>query len=295
MQLIESAQAKINLYLRILGRREDGFHQIETVMQTLQLADQVILRDRPCGISLQCDAPELSAGPDNLAWRAAALLAEAFPGRGVSITLNKRIPWQAGLGGGSSDAAAVLRGLNKLWRLQLSAADLTGFAAKLGSDVPFFLRGGTAVARGRGEEITPLSACPDVDVALLVPPFGLATAAVYHDWRPFTVTPPAWTALLQALADRDRALTAQLLFNDLEAPAFGLQPELASLRARLLRAGLPTLLSGSGSCLFALLFREDDSSRLRDLVPAPYRLIFTRFSPLLTLESAGEGWTNAEI
>lgn len=295
MQLVELAQAKINLYLRVLGRREDGYHQIETVMQTLQFADRVILRGRPCGIGLQCDAPELTAGPDNLAWRAAALLAEAFPGHGVSVTLKKWIPWQAGLGGGSSDAAAVLRGLNKLWRLQLSAAELTEFAARLGSDVPFFLSGGTAVARGRGEEITPLSACPDVDVALLVPPFGLATAAVYHEWRPPFVTPPVWTALLQALADRDRILAAQLLFNDLEAPAFGLRPELASLKARLLQEGLPTLLSGSGSCLFTLLFGEKDGSRLRELVPAPYRLIFTRFSPLLSPESAGEGWPNTEI
>ncbi len=295
MQLTEWAQAKINLHLRILGRRDDGFHQLETVMQTLQFADRVILSDQQSGISLQCDDPQLTAGPDNLAWRAAALLSDSFPGHGVSITLQKRIPWQAGLGGGSSDAAAVLRGLNRLWRLNLSAADLTGLAARLGSDVPFFLSGGTALARGRGEEITPLPACPKMEVALIVPPFGLATAAVYRHWQPLAVVPPGWAELLQALLARDPKQVTQLLFNDLEAPAFSLQPELASVKLRMVDAGLPALLSGSGSCLFGLLSSEEDGRRLRELLPAEYRLIFTRSSPLLAPTAAGEESLNTEI
>lgn len=295
MQITEWAQAKVNLQLSILGRRADGFHQLETVMQTLQFADCIHLTDQTSGIELACDDVRLTAGSDNLAWQAAALLAQAFPGHGVSMLLQKRIPWQAGLGGGSSDAAAVLRGLNRLWRLRLSLSELAGFAAQLGSDVPFFLSGGTALAAGRGEQITPLAACPELEVGLIVPPFGLSTASVYGHWQPLADSPVTWQALREAMLARDRKQIARSLRNDLEAPAFALRPELAAIKLRLTEAGLPVLLSGSGSCLFTLLLSPGDSSRVVSLVPADFRLIFTRFSPLLAPTTAGEESLHTEI
>lgn len=295
MPLIEWAQAKINLSLRILGRRADGYHQLETLMQTLRFADRLILEERPSGIELCCDDVRLSLGPDNLVHQAASLLTAAFPGHGVRISLQKRIPWQAGLGGGSSDAAATLRGLNRLWRLGLSLTQLIGLAAQLGSDVPFFVVGGLAVARGRGEQIIPLNVHLDFAVALLVPPFGLATADVYRAWRPVDQPTVIWSTLQQALADRDQRQILNSLHNDLEQPAFALRPELATVKHNLVLGGFPVLLSGSGSCLFVLLLTDADARRLHDLVPAGYQLITTRFSPLLTEMSAGEDWPDTEI
>ena len=171
--LVLPAPAKINLVLEILGRRDDGFHALETVFQTLELADEVAVEVRPGdGIGLVVEGADLPAGPENLAWRAAAAYTARHPIGRVAIHLRKRVPHGAGLGGGSSDAAAVLRALARLDPDPLPATDLAVIALALGSDVPFFLVGGTAHALGRGEELTPLPDAADQVVTILKPPAG---------------------------------------------------------------------------------------------------------------------------
>ena len=151
------APAKVNLYLEILGKRPDGYHELETLMVTAGLFDTLVLRDGPAGrVELACSDPALSAGEDNLVVRAARLLQQRTGGaRGCRVRLVKRIPMAAGLAGGSADAAATLVACNELWQAGLSQAQLARVAARLGSDVPFSLVGGTAVGRGRGELLTP--------------------------------------------------------------------------------------------------------------------------------------------
>ncbi|GAI27125.1 unnamed protein product, partial [marine sediment metagenome] len=163
------APAKINLVLEVLGKRDDGYHEIRSLVQTISLYD-VLSFELAEGISLDCTEPSLQS-PDNLAIQAARLLREVSGSeKGVKIGLEKRIPWGAGLGGGSSDAAAVLLALNKLWGLDLTTSGLVGLGAKLGSDVPFFIYKGTALVEGRGERVTPLSASLPGWFVLLLPP-----------------------------------------------------------------------------------------------------------------------------
>ena len=195
-----SAPAKVNLGLEVLARRPDGFHEIRTILQTIALADDLDLEpaDR---LHLTCDAPELAC-ETNLVWRAATLLQDRYaPGRGAAIRLTKRIPVAAGLGGGSSDAAATLVGLNELWELGLSTAELRSLAAELGSDIPFFVGGGTQLAEGRGELLRPLPALPPAWLLVVVPPLTIAnkTATLYGQ-----LTDPD----RRPSADFDRALAA---------------------------------------------------------------------------------------
>ncbi len=289
MAIVELAPAKVNLWLRVLEKMPDGYHRVETVLQTISLVDTLTLEAKPKGgISLTCSDPRLPCNEHNLAYKAAALLAPAAPGKGVHIHLEKRIPWRAGLGGGSSDAAAVLRGLNKLWGLNWPLSKLVPLAQTLGADVPFFLRGGTAIGRGRGEQIEELALQPDLTLILIQPPFGLSTPQVYSQWQPGNAPPVGdLTALLQALQRSDGDALGQLLHNDLEEPAFHLAPELAAVKRGLLQAGIPCLLSGSGACLFALVPKREGVPvvhclhKVRQQLPASYRasIVRTHFPP----------------
>ena len=243
------APAKININLRVLGRRADtGFHDIETWMVPVTLADdlRVDLSDTP-GIQLACSNPALDAGSGNLAWRAADLFlhSTAHPG-GATIELHKHIPHGAGLGGGSSDAAAVLNALNALTDHPLTPEGLEHLGAQLGSDVPFFIRGTAAIARGRGEVLAPAPAHP-LDLLLLKPPFAVETAWAYRQWSADGSCPAAWTA--PQLADGFE------VFNDLEAPVFAKHMVLPAMKMWLLEHSLVAAagMSGSGSCMFAIL------------------------------------------
>jgi 4-diphosphocytidyl-2-C-methyl-D-erythritol kinase len=187
--LVLKARAKINLALDVLFRRPDGYHEVAMVMQSVALADRVTL-EADSAISVAATAAELECGPSNLAYRAAALLRERCGvDCGVRITLEKNIPLAAGLAGGSADAAAVLRGLNRLWGLGLKLAELENIGAALGSDVPFCLRGGTALATGRGEALAPLPPLPSVWVVLAKPPVAVST-------------PPGFTEITAAIGLR---------------------------------------------------------------------------------------------
>lgn len=248
MQL--AAPAKINLNLRVLGKNTvTGYHDLESWMVPLTLADELRVELTPSpGLQLTCSDPALDSGSDNLAWRAADLFFRetSSPG-GACLELHKRIPHGAGLGGGSSDAAAVLKALNELAGHPLDDHALTSLAARLGSDVPFFLRAEPALARGRGEILEPRPLPQPLDLLLIKPPFAVETAWAYHQWDTGITVPARWTAP-QLHGDLE-------IFNDLERPVFAKYLILAALKDWLLEHSLvaAAAMSGSGSCLFAIL------------------------------------------
>ena len=256
-----AAPAKINLNLRVVGRNEaTGYHDIETWMAPLTLADElrVALRAAP-GITLTCSDPALDDGSGNLAWQAADLfLRETRHSGGAAIELHKHIPHGAGLGGGSSDAAAVLKALNEQAGRPLDTPALERLAAQLGSDVPFFIRGSAAMARGRGELLEPRSLPAPLDLLLIKPPFGVETAWAYRQWSGKEFCPPHWTA--PQLHD------GLEIFNDLERPVFAKYIILAALKQWLLEHSLvaAAAMSGSGSCLFAILRDPRGAGQLAD-------------------------------
>ncbi|MGQ9497393.1 MAG: 4-(cytidine 5'-diphospho)-2-C-methyl-D-erythritol kinase [Desulfotomaculales bacterium] len=249
------AFAKINLILDVLGKREDGYHEIASVMQSLALCDYITFEEAQ-DLVLTVEGETVPAGPENLIYRAAEALRDfsGEAGRGAAIHLEKHIPVAAGLGGGSADAAATLLGLNELWRLGLSRAELMTVAAGLGADVPFCLVGGTGLVRGKGEIVTPLPPAPAMGVVLAVPPLGVSTAEVYAR---FDATPvrkrPDTEAMVRALRAGKVKEVAARLGNVLEAVTFAMHPELRELKQAVLDAGaLGALMSGSGPVVFGL-------------------------------------------
>lgn len=268
MYLEIKSRAKINLTLEVLYRRADGYHQLKTVMQELLLADTIIMEDREkSGVVLEADHPGLPPQENNLVFRAAELLREKYaPERGVRIRLQKNIPLAAGLGGGSSNAAAVLKGLERLWGLCLDEDILMVLAASLGSDVPFFLRGGTALAEGRGELLTSLAHFPRSKV-LLASPRGMELSAglVYNSLEPGKKGAGRKTdelvRFLQETEEEGRRSPllpglGSFLVNHLEEAVFGLEGRIKLLKERLLEKGFHALVSGSGPTVFAFSDRE---------------------------------------
>jgi 4-diphosphocytidyl-2-C-methyl-D-erythritol kinase len=251
------APAKLNLFLEVLGKRADGYHEIVTCMVALELCDS--LKFTPArDLFLTCDEPSLTTGPDNLILKAARLLQwrTGCP-QGAAIHLTKRIPIEAGLGGGSSDAAAALRGLNELWDLHLPTSDLQELAAELGSDVPFFVAAaGAAWCTGRGERIETIAALPELAFVLFCPGRGIRTAEVYRRLS-VPAEPRAPDAMRAALASGAAPAIGRALFNRLEEAAWPLCPALPAIRRLVdqFDAAQPILghqMSGSGSAYFAL-------------------------------------------
>jgi 4-diphosphocytidyl-2-C-methyl-D-erythritol kinase len=241
-----SAHAKINLALRVTAKRADGFHDIETIFQTISLHDTLTFTPAEA-LALMCDAPDIPTDERNLVLRAARALG-APP---VAIALRKRIPAGGGLGGGSSDAAATLVVLSRMFSLH---APLHELALSLGSDVPFFLVGGTAYATGRGERLTPLPAVAGVPLLLLFPPERVGTARAYAMLRRFS--PPLGAERVRAMVDDDLLSHATELVNDFEEPIFAALPHLAAMKTRLYELGAAWAgMSGSGSTIVGA-FRE---------------------------------------
>lgn len=256
------AYAKINLYLQVLERRSDGFHNIETVFQTVGLADELRFRLQEGRITLKCNVADLD-GEDNLALQAAALLQrECAPDQGVHIDLEKRIPVAAGLAGGSGDAAATIVALNDLWDLGLSPEQMRAYALRLGSDVPYLTVGGTVAATGRGEVLTLLQPMRESWFVFLHPPIEVSAARVYNhpnlpksDERRLDSMTASFKMALAMLA---KGAIADLLHNAMEIPVFSEYPELAVTKQRLLDAGCAAaLMSGSGPTLFGLCKNEE--------------------------------------
>jgi 4-diphosphocytidyl-2-C-methyl-D-erythritol kinase len=263
------ASAKINLSLEILGRRPDGYHNISSVMQTISLADTLTVEAAPPGeLVVETDVPDLTAHPQgNLVWRAARILQQARKvDYGAHITLTKRIPLAAGLGGGSSDAAVALRALDQLWGLGLSAAELLNAASLLGSDVPFFLRGGTALVEGKGEQVTPLRPLAPCGIVLITPPLVVPdkTRTLYVSLRSYEHTNGLLTQhLVDAIAGGAVPAPA-LLYNGFEDAAFRLFNELDILQQTVTDAGGEYVrLSGSGPSMYVLYPTVEEAAALQ--------------------------------
>ena len=263
--------AKLNLFLEVLERRPDGYHNLDTVMQAVDLYDELEIAAQPGSeLSLECSDPALPCDERNLVLRAALALRRATDCRsGARFRLTKRIPMQAGLGGGSSDAAGALVGLNRAWGLGLPTEPLRQIAATVGSDVAFFLYGGTARCRGRGELVEPVPVTAPFHYVLLFPGVGVSTAEAYARLRfPLTPLAPSATMLLDSLLAGDVPGLGRSLFNRLEGPAFGIHPRLAEAKSRLAASGLfqGVCMTGSGSALFGLCRPEDAGHALEGTV-----------------------------
>ena len=270
--------AKVNLYLHVNGRRDDGYHEITTLFQRISLYDTVTLIERPDGIALECSSEKVPAGEDNLAWRAAAALAdETGCTRGALIRLVKRIPVGAGLGGGSSDAAGVLIGLNRLWELGLSRRRLAGIGARLGADVPFFVSGAsTAVGTGRGDIINPLPPLSGLWFVLANPGFEVSAGWAYsHMGLPLTPPMPQTRIILDALGEKGLAAAGELLGNSLQNGVVSGFPGIGEILAELRRAGLSAVLvSGSGPTAFGIATSLEEARRTEAAISRPQVSVF---------------------
>lgn len=259
-----NAAAKVNLALEVLGRRADGYHEVVTVMQAVELSDRVVLEDA-ASLELVTTAPGIPTDASNLALRAAKTLREAAGiERGVRITLDKRIPVAAGLGGGSTDAAAVLLGLNRLWGLRWPIARLEEVAVTLGMDVPFFLRGGASFATGRGEKLDRMRGMT-LALVLVNPRYASSTAEAYGRVVPALYTDGSRArAVAAALRARRIERVAGNLYNALEAAVAPAQPEIGRMKAALKAAGaLGTLMSGSGPTVFGIARSLDHARQIQ--------------------------------
>jgi 4-diphosphocytidyl-2-C-methyl-D-erythritol kinase len=252
------APAKVNLSLRVLRRRDDGFHDIESLVCPLSIFDTVDIevRDEP-GFDFSCDDPTVPTGDDNLVVRAAKLFCESCGLEpGLRIALSKRIPHGAGLGGGSSDAATTLIGLNRLFQTELSREALSAMAGDLGSDVPLFVYQSAAIIRGRGEYVEPVDFYHELPLFLIKPPFGVPTPWAYKRWRDSQEIP--------GVRYSAQEYPWGSLVNDLERPVFEKYIFLADLKSWLLEqpevAG--ALMSGSGATVFALLHDKNGGESL---------------------------------
>lgn len=263
MEVKLEARAKINLMLDVLGKRADGYHELSTVMQSITLADTLVFRSAGPGIVLRTSHPRLPVDKGNLVYRAAEALAEMHePLTGVEIWLDKRIPVAAGLGGGSADAAATLLGLNTLWNLGLTMAELRQVAGTLGSDIPFCLSGGTALATGRGEIIRPLPALPPYWVVLVTPPFGVSTAEVYRQLQLTADTAhPQTEGVVRAIRQGDLSGLIPQMVNVLETVTEKVHPEIRVIKAGLQAMGAAvSLMSGSGPTVFGLFTAREKAA-----------------------------------
>jgi 4-diphosphocytidyl-2-C-methyl-D-erythritol kinase len=281
VELILPAFAKINLDLRILGVRPDGFHDLRTIFQSLALHDVMTFTARKGPFAIRCDDPDIPTDGRNLIWQAASLLWRAAGRRGdrprdAVVNLRKRIPVEAGLGGGSANAAIAILGLARTWQLEMDRPTISRLAAGVGADAPFFLAGGTALGLGRGDDIYPLVDLPRTHVVLVRPQFGVSTAEAYGWYddeprlrrrapppKPLPESWPAWAVTLR---------------NDLEPAVTRHHPTIGRIRQALVDAGaVVAAMSGSGSTVFGLFERLDAARRTAaDLARPGWLVVHTR-------------------
>ena len=265
------AFAKINLSLRVLGKRADGYHEVDTVLQAISLHDTITfnITETP-EIVLSCDDRSLPAGSDNLVYRAAESLRSRFaPTKGARIRLVKRIPAQAGLGGGSSDAAVTFLALTHLWRLPAKETDLLELAGRLGADVPFFFFGGRARGTGSGECLAPLGDAPDQFLLVVKPNANIATSDAYKLLKAASLTTAEAKTILSS-SERDRisdSFDSKDLKNDFEPAILEIEPEIKRAKIALMKAGARTaLLAGSGSAVFGIFDNGDAQERAIQMI-----------------------------
>ncbi|MFD2706376.1 4-(cytidine 5'-diphospho)-2-C-methyl-D-erythritol kinase [Salibacterium lacus] len=253
------APAKINLSLDVLGKRDDGYHEVKMIMTQVDLSDRLDMQRREDGlINVEMSEGFLPADSRNLAYQAAVLLKQHCGTKmGASIYIYKKIPVAAGLAGGSSDAAAALRGLNKLWELGLSLEELADLGAELGSDVPFCVHGGTALATGRGECIEKIPDPPSCWVVLAKPPVGVSTGDIYKRMRAEDISSTSADAMNAAVHDFNYSAICRSLHNALEQVTLPMYPEIRQIKERMKASGVDAaLMSGSGPTVFGLVKKE---------------------------------------
>ena len=263
------ANAKINLTLDILGKRPDGFHEVAMVMQTIGLHDTLVMEKTERDIELSINVPWLKADEKNLAWRAAELIRQEYGLEGgVRIELTKRIPVAAGLAGGSADAAAVLKGMNDLYGLQLDEEKLCELGARLGSDIPFCIMGGTMLATGRGEVLTRLSDMPETWVVLAKPRISVSTAWAYQNYdEQGAERHPDNEAIKQAIDRGNRKAVAGLLCNVLESVTIKKYDVIAEYKQMMLDKGaMASMMSGSGPTVFGLAKNREQAESIADVL-----------------------------
>ena len=267
------ANAKINLTLDILGVRPDGYHEVKMVMQSVGLFDTIHLKKQPEGISLRLDAAELPADETNLAWKAARIFRDVYKIQsGVSISVEKRIPIAAGLAGGSTDAAGVLIGMNRLFETGLSAKALCSLGEKIGSDVPFCIEGGTMLATGRGELLRRLPDLPALSVVLAKPPVSVSTAWAYKTYdRIGAALHPDTQAMLAAISEENGEKVANGLVNVLEEVTMQEHPIIGAYKRVLTENGaMASLMSGSGPTVFGLAKTKENAERAAQALSHAY-------------------------
>ncbi|UJL46478.1 4-(cytidine 5'-diphospho)-2-C-methyl-D-erythritol kinase [Virgibacillus sp. NKC19-16] len=265
MVLFEKAPAKINLSLDVLSRRNDGYHDVEMIMTTIDLSDRITLhsinRDR---IEISLESRFVPSDERNLAYKAADAFKKKYGIKtGVHIHIEKSIPVSAGLGGGSTDAAAVLRGMNRLWKLDIPLNELAAIGAKIGSDVPFCVYGNTAIAKGRGEIIEPLSAPPSCWVVLAKPDIGVSTRTIFQRVNVEELTHPNTNAVMDALRQKNFHKMCAHIGNALEGITLTVYPEVQRIKDRMEQAGASgVLMSGSGPTVYSLVEHQSKAQRI---------------------------------
>lgn len=265
MVVYETAPAKVNLSLNVLGKRNDDYHEVEMVMTTIDLTDRIELYPLSYDdIQVSLESRYVPNDERNLAYKAAVAFREAYElSHGVLIKIDKDIPVSAGLGGGSSDAAAVLRGLNRLWSLNKPMSELAELGASIGSDVPFCVYNKTAIARGRGEKITFLPAPPACWVVLAKPDLGVSTREIFQSLDLKKITHPNMKAVIEALHASDFEQLRQATGNSLEQITFEIYPEAQRMKEKMQTLGSPNvLMSGSGPTLYSLFENERKAKRI---------------------------------
>jgi 4-diphosphocytidyl-2-C-methyl-D-erythritol kinase len=268
------APAKVNLTLKVSGKRADGYHDLESVMQQISLHDKIRLQVGGQGIRVESDCSLIPDNEENLAVKAAQLIYNKYYIKtGLKILIQKNIPVGAGLAGGSSDAAAVLIGINKLFNLGMGQEELMQLGLSIGSDVPFCIMGGTALARGRGEILTELAPGPSLNMVLVKPDCQLSTAAVYKEFRLEKVKyPPDNIAFLEAWHKYDMIEIVSQMRNDLETVSLDMCPDITIIKKKLDALGaLKTLMSGSGPSVFGVFASRAEARKAWELIKGQYR------------------------
>lgn len=279
--LQEQAYAKLNLTLDILGKREDGYHELESVMQQITLCDEIEI-DVETGEDwkLECDWEEVPTDPSNLAWKAAGVFYKSIgkDPQGITIRITKRIPMEAGLAGGSADAAAVLRALNRHEGEPYSIWDLARLGAKVGSDVPFCVQGGTALVKGRGEQVSQVLTMPQCFYCIAKPEFSVSTPALYAEFdQAETVWHPDNKAMLKSLDQHDLMHVAGSVGNAMEPLVAEKHPEIQKIKQTMLDCGaLGTAMTGSGSAVYGIFDAFDMAAMASMQLMEKYKTYLSR-------------------
>lgn len=265
VSLSEKAYAKVNLFLEITKKRTDGYHEIRTVFQTISLADELMLEKTEEGITISCPDSDVPCDENNLIYKAVKIIKEISEyNKGINIILKKNIPVFAGLGGGSSDGAATIRGLNKLLKLNLTCSEMSLAAASLGSDVPFFLEGGTVLAEGRGEKLVTCLPTPDLWVVVIKPDISVSTGWAYKQWD-YDMKQCGNLENFVSNLTQNNFTDKNLLFNSFEDIIKKHYPLIKTIKEKLDMLGVKDhLLSGSGSSVFGLTKELEIAERIKD-------------------------------